>query len=291
MSGYTDDAIAQHGVLEEGLVLVNKPIKGEILASRIREVMDAKLNQKSVIAKDHDINGLKILLVDDNEDIRSLVQVYIKNYNCMIDIAENGNIAVGKFRSGQYDIVLMDMQMPVMDGLTAVREMRTWENENGSAETTIIAMTGNSDKEAIDECLNAGYTNHIAKPIKKDLLINTLLANSSPTFITPCDTEEIQNEKILAHVDPDLKDLIPEYLEERQSDISKIQEAIKIKDYETVSIVGHTLKGSGGGFGFDPINEIGMHIETAAKEEDYEDIEKWNNKLSDYLENVEIVYE
>jgi PAS domain S-box-containing protein len=291
MSGYTDDVIACHGVLEEGVVLVNKPIKRDILAGRIREVLDRRTDQKGVMSSAHELKGLDILLVDDNENIRQLIQVLLKDHDFRFDTADNGKDALEKFSAGTYDLVLMDMQMPVMDGLTAVREMRKMEREKGEEETRVIAMTGNSSEEDIKECFQAGYSAHLSKPIKKDQLFNAVIANSSPALSTQRDDKEINGEKIVAHVDSDLKDLIPGYLKAMHNDINRIREAVKVKDYETVKMVGHTLKGSGGGYGFGPITDFGIEIEASAKEEDYENIERNTNKLSDYIENVEIVYE
>jgi HPt (histidine-containing phosphotransfer) domain-containing protein len=97
--------------------------------------------------------------------------------------------------------------------------------------------------------------------------------------------------KVVAYVDSDLKDLIPEYLEERQDDIKKIQSAMNAEDYETVRIMGHTLKGSGGGYGFEQITEIGFHLEEAAKQENPEGIKKMIQELTDYIDNVDVVFE
>jgi CheY-like chemotaxis protein/HPt (histidine-containing phosphotransfer) domain-containing protein len=291
MSGYTDDAITHHGVLDEGVVLIHKPIKGNVLANRIREVLDGAGDRKGVTSSAHGLHGLKILLVDDNEHIRKLVQVYIKDYNCRVDIAENGKIAVEKFKDGGYDLVLMDMEMPVMDGLTAVREVRKWELEKGAGETVIIAMTGNSDKEAIGECLKAGYSNHIAKPMKKDQLINALIAGLSARTHDACSTEEDGKEKCVAYVDTDLQGLIPEYFEERQEDIKKMQDAVKVQDYETIRLLGHSIKGTGGSFGFHALTDIGAHLEAAAKAKDSEAVTRLVYELEEYIDNVQIMYE
>ena len=285
MSGYTDDLIADHGVLDSGVVLINKPIKSNVIASKIREVLVTNNHPSDNQSVEEELNGINILIADDNVSLRKLIKAYMKDIKCTIDTAENGEIAVEKFKSGDYDIVLMDMQMPVMDGLTATRHIRQWEKENKPGMTKIIALTGSVAKEEIDKCLQAGCSYHLAKPIKKDILIKSLTLEKDVSV-----NQEIQEDKLIAHVDTDLKELIPEYLEEIQSDINKIQKAIKEQDCDTVKIVGHTLKGSGGGYGFDPITEIGMHIEGAAKEEDYEDIEYWNNKLSNYINNVNVIY-
>jgi CheY-like chemotaxis protein len=90
---------------------------------------------------------LRILLVDDSADNRLLVQAYLKTYPYQLDLAENGEVAVEKFKSGKYDLVLMDMRMPVMDGYTATIAIRAWESQSGSEPTPIIALTAFALKE------------------------------------------------------------------------------------------------------------------------------------------------
>ncbi|MBI5750198.1 MAG: response regulator, partial [Nitrospinae bacterium] len=110
---------------------------------------------------------LNILFVDDSQDNRLLIQAYLKKTPHKIEIAENGEIAVEKFMSGKYDIVFMDMQMPVMDGYTATGIIRKWEAEKGAEFTPIIALTAHALKEDEQKSLDAGCTSHLTKPIKK----------------------------------------------------------------------------------------------------------------------------
>ncbi|MEO5359443.1 MAG: PAS domain S-box protein [Nitrospirota bacterium] len=114
---------------------------------------------------------LSILLVEDNEDNRNLILMYLKKTPHKIEAAENGQIAVEKFTSGTYDIVLMDMEMPVKDGLTAVREIRQWENEQNVRRTTIVALTAHALKEHEERSRDAGCDEHLTKPIKKAVLL------------------------------------------------------------------------------------------------------------------------
>jgi len=114
---------------------------------------------------------INLLLVEDNADNRLLIQSYLKKYPIKIDIAENGEIAVAKFKENKYDIVLMDMQMPVMDGYTATSLIRQWEKEQNLPPTPLIALTAYALKEDIEKSINIGCTNHLSKPIKKDKLI------------------------------------------------------------------------------------------------------------------------
>jgi HPt (histidine-containing phosphotransfer) domain-containing protein len=103
--------------------------------------------------------------------------------------------------------------------------------------------------------------------------------------------EEQRLEKIIAHVDPDLADLIPGYLANRKKDIAAIHDALEKKDLETVRILGHSMKGSGGGYGFETIADIGMLLEKAANDGREEMIRREIVRLEDYLRQIEIVYD
>jgi signal transduction histidine kinase/DNA-binding response OmpR family regulator len=302
MSGYTDDVLAHHGVLEEGMVLLQKPLTENVLANKIRDILDVDQESNPVNPEPEDIGELCILLVDDNNDIRMLVKSYLKDSLCKIDTAENGEIAFDTFKSGTYDLVLMDMQMPVMDGVTAVKEMRKWEEEKQREKTMIIALTGNSSQEDIDRCVSAGYNSHLSKPIKKDQLVTTIhkyaptVPQNNKGDENKCEeASSINNndhvEKFQARIDQDLKDLVPGYIDCRRDDVKNLQGALEKGDFETIQSLGHSMKGSGGGYGFQDITDIGRNIESAAKEQNHEEAKDWVNKLSDYIDNVEIVYE
>ena len=117
---------------------------------------------------------LKILLVDDTPENRMLIQTYLKKSPHQIDTAENGEIAFNKFKVGQYDLVLMDMQMPVMDGYTATREIRNWEAANSRKPTPVLALTAHALTEDEGKCIAAGCTAHLTKPIRKAKLLEVL---------------------------------------------------------------------------------------------------------------------
>ena len=98
-------------------------------------------------------------------------------------------------------------------------------------------------------------------------------------------------EKIIAHVDPDLRDLIPGYLENRQKDITSIKNALKAEDFARIRVLGHSMKGSGGGYGFMPVSKVGASIEIAAKNKDPDSIKNHLAELSDFLQRVTLVYD
>ncbi len=99
-----------------------------------------------------------------------------------------------------------------------------------------------------------------------------------------------RNVKITVLVDAELEEIVPGYLENRRNDVGSLLQALERGDYETIRILGHGMKGSGGGFGFDAITEMGHLLEIAAKEENTEAIGKTVGELSAYLERVEVVY-
>ncbi|GMT42980.1 MAG: hypothetical protein IEMM0002_1391 [bacterium] len=100
-----------------------------------------------------------------------------------------------------------------------------------------------------------------------------------------------QEEKIIVSVDSDLEDLIPDFLENRRTDIKSMRRALSEGDFDKIRITGHSMKGSGGGYGFDEITEIGKYLEDAANERNAEEIIRRVDELVSYLDRVEVVYE
>lgn len=121
---------------------------------------------------------LRVLLVEDSPDNQLLIKSYLKPTNHRLDVAEHGAIAVDKFKNGQYDVILMDMQMPVMDGYAATKAIRAWEREHDLAPTHIVALTALALKEEAAKIFDAGCNAHITKPVKKATLLNLLQAHT-----------------------------------------------------------------------------------------------------------------
>ncbi|HJP18971.1 MAG: hypothetical protein CMD96_07070 [Gammaproteobacteria bacterium] len=117
---------------------------------------------------------LNILLVEDNRDNRFLILAFLKKTPHTIDIAENGQIALDQFIPGKYDIVLMDIEMPVMDGLTATKKIRKIEKENGHKPVPVVALSAHALKEHEEKSMAAGCNEHVTKPIKKEILLKTI---------------------------------------------------------------------------------------------------------------------
>lgn len=116
----------------------------------------------------------RILVAEDSPDNRLVLSAYLRKEPYEIDFAETGRIAVDRFRAQSYDLVLMDIQMPEMDGLEAIRLIRQWEGEHDLGHTPVIALTASVLEEDVKKALAAGCDQHLSKPIKKKILIEAL---------------------------------------------------------------------------------------------------------------------
>ncbi len=117
---------------------------------------------------------LRILVADDSEDNRMLITAFLKNTQYCIDEVENGALAVEHFIARKYDLVLMDIQMPVMDGHAATRAIRDWERDNHRTPTPIVALSAAALSESFISSRAAGCDEHVTKPIRKAALLEVI---------------------------------------------------------------------------------------------------------------------
>ena len=128
-----------------------------------------------------DLRPLHILLAEDLEDNRDVVSLFLKGTPYKLDMAENGAVALEKFCTGTYDLVLMDIQMPIMDGYQATEAIRQWEREQQRAPTPIVAFTANAFKEDLKMSLAVGCMAHLTKPLRKQALLTSILEHTGQT--------------------------------------------------------------------------------------------------------------
>ena len=229
--------------------------------------------------------GLRILVADDSEENRFLVVEYLKDLGCEIDSAEDGQAAVEKFCSGAYGLVLMDLQMPVMDGLAATRRIRGWEEERGRSPTPILALTASTLSGDLQHALDAGCTAYIRKPVR----LLTLVEAVGKYAAKKTTGETLPPGRIQVRADARLRAVIPEYLQNRRDDVQAIREALESLDYEKIRELGHKMHGSGSGYGFPRITEIGQALENACRERSADAIHSRIAELSTYLDRIEVV--
>jgi PAS domain S-box-containing protein len=231
---------------------------------------------------------LRILLAEDSPDNCLVTLAYLEETPYRVEIAETGAIACDMFAARHYDLVLMDRQMPVMDGLTATRKIRAFERANGRPPTPIIALTASALKGDREMCLAAGCTAFLTKPIKQEVLLQAIKEHSIVAFPS-LQKEDGRTEAVLAVVKSNITDRIPAYLQNCRQNVIDIEDALNRVDFETVTILGHNMSGSGGMFGFQTITDIGAALQQAAENEDTDASRKWVGELSSYLQSVETI--
>jgi CheY-like chemotaxis protein len=208
---------------------------------------------------------IRILVAEDTEDNRLLLEHYLRNEPVKLRIALNGQEALDAVRQGeQFDLILMDIDMPVMDGLTATKRIREWQQsqvrrEPERALTPVVALSADAMREAVTASMEAGCVAHVAKPMDRQTLMKTIY-HFAPAKTAPAARTIAISEQVMA--------LVPQYLASKEQQIEEARAALASRDFGPIRRFGHNLKGTGRGYGFPSIEEMGREIERAATEAD-----------------------
>jgi CheY-like chemotaxis protein/HPt (histidine-containing phosphotransfer) domain-containing protein len=250
------------------------------------------------------IQEQKILLVDDDPFNLKILEKHLNHPKLILYFAENGKVAHEKHYESSYNVIFMDMEMPVMNGLDAVRTIREQERSEKRKSVPIIALSGHDDNTARQKCVEAGFTGYLMKPAKQEDLIREILkangtgvdveeyspARPSPAKQAATFQGEMQDTDYLVRIDPDLEDLIPSFLKKKGADISELQIDLDNNNFEKVKLLGHKLKGGFSIYGFNVMSGICANIENFAKVKNRVEIEEYLNQLKVFIKNVRIEY-
>lgn len=257
--------------------LVKPVLKKDLLQSISRALGgNSPVQNTKIEAEDSpEVGDLTILLVDDNDENRTVVKAFSKKQGWRIDEAKNGKEAIRLFESKDYDLILMDMQMPVLDGYSATKEIRKIENENGATSIPILALTAYALADEREKSFDSGCNGHLTKPITKKELIETV-------------NTQARTRKAL--VPMELEDLIPDYIEGRKQEVIQLQSLLSQKDFSGLQKIGHKLRGSAGSYGFSELSEFGQEIEEGAMEKDERSVKSAILKIRIYLRNLVVEF-
>jgi len=230
--------------------------------------------------------GARVLLVEDNEINQEVAIGQLEDADLFVDLAENGADAVRMVRENDYDVVLMDMQMPVMDGIEATRMIRS---DSRFKDLPIIAMTANALVSDREMCLEAGMNDHIAKPIDPDQLFSVLLrwikrpggdgAAATPATKAASKRKEAEDSVPLAVDGIDVasalkrtggnrkryETLLRRFAQQQASATQEIRKSLSMGDAATAERIAHSLKGASGTLGAAALSEAAAKTETAIK--------------------------
>jgi PAS domain S-box-containing protein len=211
---------------------------------------------------------LKILLAEDNLTNQKLAVLLLQKKGWTVVPVTNGIDALAAYKAGSFDLILMDVQMPEMDGLEATKAIREWEIEQGIGRIPIVAMTAYAMTGDREKCLDAGMDDYISKPVRADNLYSTILSYSHTSGTTkpdgPVDLSYIletigENQDLLNEIISQFITEMPQYLE-------NIRLSLERGDAEQLSKAAHAFKGSVANFGAQNAFDWALQIEDAARE-------------------------
>lgn len=251
---------------------------------------------------------LSILLVDDDPFNIQLFETFLNDPLFQTESAANGKIALEKLDSGTYDIILMDMEMPVLNGIETIQRIRRREALEPDPQTHIktVALSAHDDPAIVTRCLSAGFDDYLQKPVgKTDLLrmLQTFFTSEPKTGaagentgkpVSPPVTENQTRNTVATDytvlVDEDLEDLVPGFLKKKQGELEELGSSLTDKDFERVRQLGHKLKGTFNMYGFEFLSDACAVIETAAVEQDSAAIIDQLDVITNFMENMSIEY-
>jgi|GEM_PF-6360753 len=242
------------------------------------------------------IHGTNILLVEDGEVNRKLVKIMLEEAGAKVTTAENGWVGVKLATQDRFDLILMDMQMPVLDGYGAARQMR-----DQGLETPIVALTAHAMKGDDEKCYQAGCTAYLTKPIQMNVLLQAIVGllgcENEPQTIEHTKIEHTTTEQscdasgpllsTLPLDQPVYREIVEEFVEFLVEQVESMQVAYEHHDFSELTHLAHALKGAGGTAGFDVLTEAAVNLHQAASSDSHDDIEAallelqtWTKRIS-----------
>ncbi len=224
-----------------------KPIRARSLAILVDQVLKGDPPQAHIVkAEAHALptfSGSKILLVEDNPVNQRVAQRMLRKLAADVTLAGNGAEALERIAQTRFDAVLMDCQMPVMDGFTATRRIRELEARHHTRRLPIIALTANVMSEDRERCVAAGMDAHLGKPIEPALVIDVLSRYLTPE--TPVPAVDIRALREVTGGDPEFeRELAQTFIDSGDKCLADILAAFKVSDFDTVRKRAHALKGA-----------------------------------------------
>lgn len=220
------------------------------------------------------LDNVKVLIIEDCNDNQIIYTQFIEFMGGIVETADDGQSGLAKAKSGDFDVILLDIQMPNMDGYTTARELRKVK-----IETPIIALTAHAMKGERKRCIDAGANEYLTKPVEPEVLIDTIgiyagVTNTASKLDTQLRSSKLVSELVLKedtpiyskyHDDPRVKPVLPNFLKGLDDRILKLKQAIETEDWNKVNNTAHSFKGTALNYGYPSIAECVSEIEEESR--------------------------
>lgn len=233
----------------------------------------------------------RVLVAEDNPDSRLLLLRFLDTAGYRAEGVADGESAVTRAAAGELDLILMDVEMPGLDGLAATRRIRRDERLAGRRPVPVAAVTAHAVDGFRERCLAAGCDDFVVKPVSRNRLlaaVDRCLEAPVADLVHEASAEPPPEASvpIPVAVDPDVFDLVPAYLARCGSELEGLRAALAADDLGAVGRAAHRLKGSGGSYGFAAVSELGSEMEQAARDGRRDAVAAAAERLADYLARV-----
>ena len=276
------------------ITAVSEEGKGSVFTATVDAGNQAAFSDVSILENKENNNQSKkavlqklfsgrVLLAEDNKVNQKLISLYLEKLGLDVLTADNGIEAYDMCKNEEYDIILMDMQMPEMDGLEATQALR-----KDGYEGIIISLTANVLKEDMERSAAAGTNDYLTKPVDKENFIQVLSQYLKPS-IDKLENSILQMNSV--EDSPEFQALAQKFIDEIPSRINEIAEAEQEQRWSDVGKLAHKLKGVGGTFGYPELSEMACFIEDAIKNDCLQEIKPLISSLKHILKYLIEAYE
>ncbi len=226
-----------------------------------------------------------ILLVEDNPDNQELIELYARRTGANIDVADNGRTGVDMALAHGYDLILMDMQMPVMDGVEAIRVLR----QSGYSRP-VVSLTANAMVTSREKCIAAGADDYLVKPVNVtkfyNILNKYLPETGAMTGTGPGIHEQDGDEYAELYNSPAFLAIIDQFKQNLPQLMAELSAAVRKEDWELAQSKSHDLKGTGGTVGFPDITEVAGRMNVQIINGDYGQAALTCTELEDLCQRI-----